>query len=136
MIITLIIFVVGCGYAMYYTKTITPVPSHITPLKVMEIKDVKVSGKANYVRSILLSELLASKRFTIDEHAKHHLIVSIDGYRAGYRKYIALSGQIVDASTNKVVWSAAISGVSKKYIDEVVKNVAMELVKEMSGLKK
>jgi len=142
-IITLIIFLVRCGYGMYYTKTITPVPSHITRLKLMEIKDVKVvtkyeeaGGKANYVRSILLSELLASKRFTIDEHAKHHLIVSIDGYRAGYRKYIALSGQIVDTSTNEVVWSAAISGVSKKYIDEVVKNVVMELVKEMSGQKK
>jgi hypothetical protein len=130
----------GCGYGMYYTKTITPVPSNINRLKVLEIKDVKVvtkygeeGGKANYIRSILLADLLASKRFAVDENSNYHLILNIDGYRAGYRKYVALSTQILDTISNKVVWSAAISGVSKSYIDEVVKNVVDELVKEMSG---
>jgi len=139
-IIALIASFVGCGYGMYYTKAIKPIPRDISHLKVTGVKDIKVvtkygkgSGKANYVRSILLSVLLDSERFTVDENARYHLIVSIDGYRAGYRKYLALSAQLLDTSTNQVVWSGAISGVSKKYIDEVVKNVVLELVKEISG---
>lgn len=140
----MILSLIGCGgYKMYYTKTITPVPPNVSHLKLMEIKDVKVvtkygeeGGKANYVKSILLAELLNSKRFTLDDRAQYHLQVNIDGYRAGYRKYIAMSAQIIDSSENKIVWSAAISGISKLYIDEVVKNVVSELVREMSGEKR
>ena len=134
-----LILISGCGYGMQYTKTIMPVPTNISHLKIMEIKDVMVmtkygeeGGKATYIGSILLSELLNSKRFTVDEGSPYQLFVNIDEYRAGYRKYVALSAQILDTTTNKAIWSSAISGVSKKYIDEVCKNVVKELVRDMS----
>ena len=139
-IVALIVSFVGCGYGMYYTKAVKPIPQDISHLRVTGVKDIEVagkgSGKTNYVRSILLSALLDSKRFTVNENARHSLVVSIDGYQAGYRKYLALSAQLLDTSTDQVIWTGAISGVSKKYIDEVVKNVVLELVKEMSGGKK
>lgn|SRR4030042_1263882 len=139
--LVLLIFVNGCGYGMKYTKTILPVPPAISNFGIIDVKDVKivtkhgeiVSGKAMYVKSMLMAELQNSKRFNIDEGARHQLLVSIDGYKAGYQKYIALSAQILDTSSNKILWSSTISGVSKKYIDEVIKNVVQELVKDMSG---
>jgi TonB family protein len=136
----LVIFFTGCGYGMKYTKTIAPFPQAISNLKIIDVKDVKIvtrdgevgSGKAMFVKSMLMAELQKSQRFNMDEGARHQLLVSIDGYKAGYRKYIALSAQILDTSSNKILWSSAISGVSKKYIDEVIKNVVQELVKDMS----
>jgi len=143
-ILLFVFFISGCGYSMHYTKTIPPFPSDVSNLKVSDIKDLKIlarhgevgSGKAMYVKNILMVELQNSKRFTLDEEARHQLQVSIDGYRAGYRKYIALSGRLLDTSSNKIIWSSAISGVSKKYIDEVIKNVVQEFVEEMSGKEK
>jgi hypothetical protein len=138
--LSLAIFVTGCGYGMKYTKTIATVPQAISDLRINDVEDIKTvtrhgevgSGKAMCVKSMLMVELQNSPRFIMDEGAKHQLLVSIDGYKAGYRKYIALSAQILDTSSNKILWSYAISGISKKNIDEVIKNVVQELVKDMS----
>jgi len=63
-------------------------------------------------------------------------MVKIEDYRPSYHKYVALSATILDTSTNKAIWNASISGLSKKTIDEVAQNVIQELVKEMLGKEK
>ena len=139
-LVFLITFVWGCGYGMHYSKSIHPVPQGVSAIRIMDIEDAKVktrygeegSGKTGFVKNILVNELLQTGKVTITDNAEHALYVKIDGYRAGYRKYIALSAKIVEIKTNKTVWGSSISGLSKKYIDEVIKNTVKELVVEMT----
>jgi hypothetical protein len=136
----LITFGWGCGYGMHYTKSIHPVPQAVSAIRVMDIEDAKVktrygeegSGKTGFIKNILVNELLQTGKFTITDNAEHALYVKIDGYRAGYRKYIALSAKIVKTETNETVWGSSISGLSKSYIDEVITNTVKELVVEMT----
>lgn len=136
----LLAFVWGCGYGMHYTKSTFPVPRNVSAIKVMDVKDIKVktrqnevsSGKTEYIKNILINELLLTKKFEITDDAEYALYVKIDGYRAGYRKYIALSAKIVEIETNKMLWGSSISGISKKYIDDVIRNTVKELVTEMA----
>jgi curli biogenesis system outer membrane secretion channel CsgG len=141
-LIFLITLVWGCGYGMHYTKSISinPVPSMVTALNVMDVQDAQVatrhgvvgSGKTEFIKNIFINELLQTKRFKITNDAEYALYVKIDDYRAGYRKYIALSSKIVNTKTNEIVWNSSISGLSKKYIDEVIKNTVKEMVREMT----
>jgi len=140
LLIFLITLVWACGYGMYYTKSVYPVPSMVSAIKVMDIEDAKIktrhgevgSGKTEFIRNILVNELLQTQKFRITDNAEYALFVKIDDYRAGYRKYIALSAKIVKTKTNEMVWGSSISGLSKKYIDEVIKNTVKELVVEMT----
>jgi len=128
---------------MQFTKSVPVVPSNVSSLKVAEIEDIKrVSrrgeyvGRGNFIRNILINELRNSKRFTIDEISSYQLSVKIEDYRPSYHKYVALSATILDTSTNQTIWSASISGLSKKTIDEVTQNVIQELVRDMLGKEK
>jgi hypothetical protein len=49
-----------------------------------------------------------------------------------YKKYIALSAKIVKTATNETVWGSSISGLSKQYIDDVIRKTVKELVVEMT----
>jgi len=138
-----IIIFTACGYGMQFTKSVPVVPSNVSSLKVAEIEDIKrVSrrgeyvGRGNFIRNILINELRNSKRFTIDEISSYQLSVKIEDYRPSYHKYVALSATILDTSTNQTIWSASISGLSKKTIDEVTQNVIQELVRDMLGKEK
>lgn len=139
-LVLFIALIYGCGYGMHYTKSVYPVPPNIAVIKVMDVEDTKVrtrygeegSGKTGFIKNILVNELLQSKKFRIDDRARYALFVKIDAYRAAYRKYIALSAKLVEVKTNKMVWGSSISGISKKYIDDVIKNTVQELVKEMT----
>jgi hypothetical protein len=136
-----IILIWGCGYGMHYTKSINPVPNMITAIKVMPVDDMQVktrhgevvgSGKTEFVRNILINELLQTQKFRITDDAEYVLFVKIDDYKASYRKYIALSAKIVKSRTNEMVWGSSISGLSKKYIDDVIRKTVKELVAEMT----
>jgi len=129
-LVCLIILIWGCGYGMYYTKSITPVPSMITSVNVMP--GDAGSGKNEFVTNIFINDLLQTKRFTITKDTEYVLYLKIDEYKAGYRKYIALSSKIINTKTNEMVWGSSISGLSKSYIDEVIKNTVKELVMEMT----
>lgn len=136
-LVCLISLIWGCGYGMYYTKSIHPVPSMITAINVMTWEDTQVKSKEGYdktefVKNIFINELLQTKRFKITNNAEYNLYVKIDEYKASYRKYIALSSKIVNAKTNEIVWNSSISGLSKSYIDKVIKNTVKELVMEMT----
>jgi len=139
-LVCLITLVWGCGYGMHYTKSINPVPSTITAIKVMNVEDMKVntrhgevgSGKAEFIKNIFINELLQTQKFRITDDAEYALYMRIDGYRSGYRKYIALSAKIVKTKTNETVWGSSISGISKKYIDDVIRKTVKELVLEMT----
>ncbi|MCZ7405678.1 MAG: hypothetical protein O8C67_12240, partial [Candidatus Methanoperedens sp.] len=61
---------------------------------------------------------MQTQKFRITEDADYALFVKIDDYKAGYRKYIALSAKIVKVKTKEMVWVSSISGLSKSYIDE------------------
>lgn len=130
LLIFLITLVWACGYGMYYTKSITPVPSMITAINVMP--GDAGSGKNEFVTNIFINDLLQTNRFKITKEAEHILYLKIDEYKAGYRKYIALSSKIVNTKTNEIVWGSSISGLSKSYIDEVIKKTVKELVVEMT----
>lgn len=139
----IIIVLTACGYGMRFTKSVPVVPSNVLNLKVTEIEDIKrVSrrgeyvGRGSFIRNIFINELRNSKRFTIDENSSYQLSVKIEDYRPSYHKYIALSATILDTSTNQIIWSASISGLSKKTIDEVTQNVIQELVRDMLGKEK
>lgn len=140
LLIFFIAFTYACGYGMHYTKSVYPVPPNITVIKVMDVEDMKVktrygeqsSGKTEFIKNILMNELLQSKKFRIDDRARYALYVKIDAHKAAYRKYIALSAKLVEVETNKMVWASSISGISKKYIDDVIKNTVQELVSEMT----
>ncbi len=128
----------GCGYGMKFTKSVPSLPSGISTLKIAEIEDIKrmgrrgeYIGRGSFVRNILINELRNSKRVGIDDNSPYQLIVKIEDYNPSYHKYIALSSQILDTSTNQVIWNASISGLSKKMIDEVTQNVVKEMVKGM-----
>jgi len=139
-LVCLITLVWGCGYGMHYTKSINPVPSMISAINVMPMEDMQVktrhgevgSGKTEFIRNMLINELLRTQKFRITEDAEYALFVKIDDYRAGYRKYIALSAKIVKTKTNEMVWGSSISGISKKYIDDVIRKTVKELVVEMT----
>lgn len=135
----------GCGYGMHYTKSVPPVPAEITHLKVAKIDEIKIvgrsgeitlQGKADFIRNFLVNEILSSGHFKMDDESIYELKVTINDYRSRYKKYISLNAQILDTSTNKVVWSGSISGLSKQIIDEVSKNTVKELVKDMAGKEK
>ena len=130
LLIFLITLVWACGYGMYYTKSIHPVPSMITAINVMP--GDAGSGKNEFVTNIFVNELLQTKRFKITNDTEYVLYLKIDEYKAGYRKYIALSSKIVNTKTSEIVWNSSISGLSKSYIDEVIKNTVKELVMEMT----
>ncbi|OGP82872.1 MAG: hypothetical protein A2Z08_06980 [Deltaproteobacteria bacterium RBG_16_54_11] len=130
LLIFLITLVAACGYGMYYTKSIHPVPSMITAVNVMP--GDAGSGKNEFVTNIFINELLQTKRFKITNDTEYVLYLKIDEYKAGYRKYIALSSKIVNTKTNEIVWNSSISGLSKSYIDKVIKNTVKELVMEMT----
>jgi curli biogenesis system outer membrane secretion channel CsgG len=139
-LIFLITLVWGCGYGMHYTKSIYPTPSMVTAINVMDVQDAQVttrhgvvgSGKTEFIKNIFINELLQTKRFKITNDAEYALYVKIDDYKEGYRKYIALSSRIVNTKTNEIVWNSSISGLSKSYIDDVIKNTVKEMVAEMT----
>ena len=142
-ILFLIVLLSGCGYGMQFTKSVPLVPTNVLSLKVAEIEDIKrvsrrgeYAGKGSFIRNILINELRNLKRFVIEENSQYQLDVKIEDYRPSYHKYVALSATILDTSTNRPIWNASISGLSKKTIDEVTQNVVQELVKEMSGKEK
>ena len=130
LLIFLITLVWACGYGMYYTKSIHPVPSMITAINVLP--GDAGSGKNEFVTNIFINELLQTKRFKITNDTEYILYLKIDEYKAGYRKYIALSSKIVNTKTSEIVWNSSISGLSKSYIDKVIKNTVKELVVEMT----
>jgi len=139
-LVCLITLVWGCGYGMHYTKSINPVPSMISAINVMPVEDMQVktrhgvvgSGKTEFIRNMIINELLQTQKFKITDDAEYALFVKIEDYKAGYRKYVALSANIVKIKTKEMVWGSSISGLSKKYIDEVIKNTVKEMVKEMT----
>jgi hypothetical protein len=135
----IIVVLGGCGYGMRFMKSVPSLPSNISNLKVEEIEDKRMGKqepyieRGSFVRNILINELRNSKRFGVDDNSPYHLIVKIEDYNASYQKYIALSAQVLDTSTNQIIWNASISGQSKKTIDEVTQNVVKEMVKSMVG---
>jgi len=139
-LVFLIAFVWACGYGMHYTKSTVPVPSNIMAIKVMDVEDMKVktrhgevgSGKSEFIKNILINDLLQTQKFRITDDAEYALYMKIDGYSSGYRKYIALSANIIKTKTNEMVWGSSISGLSKKYIDDVIRKTVKELVVEMT----
>ena len=139
-LVFVIAFVWSCGYGMHYTKSIVPVPGNIMAIRVMDVEDMKVktrhgevgSGKAEFIKNILINDLLQTQKFRITDDAEYALFVKIDDYKAGYRKYIALSANIIKTKTNETVWGSSISGISKKYIDDVIRKTVKELVVEMT----
>ena len=139
----IMVVLTACGYGMQFTKSVPVVPSNVLSLRVTEIEDIKRGsrrgeyvGRGSFVRNILINELRNSKRFTIDENSSYQLSVKIEDYRPSYHKYVALSATILETSTNRTIWNASISGLSKKTIDEVTQNVIQELIKEMLGKEK
>lgn len=142
-LVFLLFLIAGCGYGMQYTKKVPAIPHEALRLRVNEIVDFRVTGrrgeiigKGDFVRNLLINELIESKQVKVDQDSGYRLAVKIEDYRPGYRKYIALSAHIVDSSTNRTVWNASISGLSKKGIDEVTQNVIRELVRDMISQEK
>lgn len=139
-LVCLLFLVWACGYGMHYTKSVYPVPGNVMAIKVMPVEDMQLktrhgvvgSGKTEFIRNMLINELLQTQKFRITDDAEYALFVKIDDYRAGYRKYIALSANIIKTKTNEMVWGSSISGLSKKYIDDVIRNTVKELVAEMT----
>ena len=128
---------------MKFTKSVPLIPSAISTLKVMEIEDIKRTGRrgeyvgrGSFIRNILINELKTSGRIVIDDNSPYQLFVKIEDYNPSYHKYVALSVQILDTSNNQVIWNASISGLSKKTIDQVSEQVIKELVKDMVGKEK
>lgn len=139
-ILSVLFLLFACGYGMRITKSVPPLPSDVPGLKIGEIEDIRrigrrgeYIGRGSFVRNILINELKTSNRVTIDDDSPYQLIVKIEDYNPSYHKYIALSAQILNTSTNQTVWNASISGLSKKPIDEVTQNVLREMVGEMVG---
>jgi hypothetical protein len=139
-VLSVIFLLVGCGYGMRITKSVPPLPSDVSGLKIVEIEDIRrmgrrgeYIGRGSFVRNILINELKNSNRVTVDDDSSNQLIVKIEDYNPSYHKYIALSARILNTSTNQTVWNASISGLSKKPIDEVTQSVLREMVKEMAG---
>ncbi len=139
-VLSAIFLLVGCGYGMRITKSVPPLPGDVSGLKIAEIEDIRTMGRrgeyvgrGGFVRNILINELKNSNRVTVDDDSSYQLIVKIEDYNPSYHKYIALSAQILNTSTNQTIWNASISGLSKKPIDEVTQNVLREMVKEMVG---
>ena len=129
-IILFVIFSSACGHAIKYSKTIPPVPETISVIKVM---DVNGCCKTDFIKNILIAELLQSQRFELRDNAKYALFLKVEGYHPRYRRYIALSAKIIDSETDKMVWVGSVSGVaSRVFIDEVITNTINELIREMT----
>ncbi len=132
LIVLFLTFVFACAspHAIKYSKTIYPINEKISAVKIM---DVEGCCRTDFIKNILIAELLQTKKIKIDDNAKYALHVKVDGYHPRYRRYIALTAKITDIETNKTEWVASISGVaSRVFIDEVIKNTINELIKEMT----
>ena len=133
----IIVVLSGCSHGDKFTKSVPPLPWNISDMKVMEIEDIKRAGaqgqyigRGNFIRNMLINELRQSGLLIIEDDSPHQLIVRIEGYNPS-EKYVALSAQILDISTNRIIWNASISGSGGKTIEEVTQNVVREMVEAM-----
>ena len=129
-IILFVTFSCACGHTIQYSKSIPPVPETISVIKVM---DVKGCCKTDFIKNVLIAELLQSQKLELRDNAKYALFVKVEGYYPRYRRYIALSAKITDIETDKTLWVASVSGMAGRvFIDQVIKNTVNELIREMT----
>lgn len=130
MIIMFLTFVLACSYNIKYSKTIPPIKEKYSAVKVM---DVKGCCKRDFIKNILIAELLKSQKIKIDDNANYALYLRVEAYHPKWRRYIALSAKITDVTTNNTAWAASISSIGPNvFIDELITKTISELVREMT----